>query len=219
MEYSLDINENHVLITFSSKQKILSSSVFNGGFVKANNVLILKVDDTSETKTYEPPQITLEKYCDKLKLNGTTIGLMTAAKMNSFRKSELKEKEITVECLLTCGLTNAKCAGDEAEWKHFYSENYKPGTINIIIITNACLSDSTLVESIMTVTEAKASVLNELKIKSTVSDKIATGTGTDAIVIVNGSNNKIDYAGKHVLFGEMLGKATRKALFESIKNI
>jgi len=114
--------------------------------------------------------------------------------------------------MLTSGLTNARRAGDPADYRRIPA-----GTINIIFLTNARLTPAAMVETIMTITEAKCAVLSELKIKSTLTGKIATGTGTDAIAVVSGyGSTEISYAGKHVLFGEITAKAVMQALKESL---
>ena len=70
----------------------------------------------------------------------------------------------------------------------------------------------------MIVTEAKAAVLRESGIRSPVSNKIATGTGTDAIAVVSGHGPEtVRYCGKHVLFGEILGRLVTDALTASVK--
>lgn len=222
MDYILDVTDKYVLIKLNEKRSILGSAVYNGAFNKVKNILILKVDDDKGLKKCEPPEVTLKECSKKMNLKGKTAGLMTAADMRSFQSFKCCEEDIFVECLLTCGLSNTRCAGDKAEWRQFYADNYKSGTINIVIITNAFLTETAMTESIITVTEAKSSVLQELNIKSKVSNRIATGTGTDSIVIVNGKNDnkrKINYTGKHVLFGEMLGVSVRNALLSSIKII
>jgi adenosylcobinamide amidohydrolase len=48
----------------------------------------------------------------------------------------------------------------------------------------------------------------------------ASGTGTDAIAVVNGRGPvKIRYCGKHALFGEMLAKAVIEALTASLDQL
>jgi len=74
-----------------------------------------------------------------------------------------------------------------------------------------------MVECIMMATEAKSACLQNLGVKSPVSGEIATGTGTDSCAIACGTGPKVEYCGKHVLFGELLAKAVYKALKESLE--
>ncbi len=79
------------------------------------------------------------------------------------------------------------------------------------------MSHAAMVESVMLATEAKTFAMRELGVKSSVSGKIATGTGTDAIAVVNGLGSEtIRFCGKHVLFGEMLASVVIDAITESL---
>jgi adenosylcobinamide amidohydrolase len=74
-----------------------------------------------------------------------------------------------------------------------------------------------MVEAVITTTEAKTAALQNLGIKSPVSDNLATGTGTDAVAIVSGHGSiKISYCGKHVVFGEILAKLVIEAVCASL---
>jgi adenosylcobinamide amidohydrolase len=79
------------------------------------------------------------------------------------------------------------------------------------------MSPAALVESVMLAAEAKTVAMRELDVKSPVSRAIATGTGTDAIAVANGTGPEtIRYCGKHVLFGEMLASAVIEAITTSL---
>ena len=79
------------------------------------------------------------------------------------------------------------------------------------------MSPAAMVESVMLVTEAKTVAMRKLSVKSPVSGTIATGTGTDAIAVVNGFGSEtIRYCGKHVIFGEMLASVVIEAITESL---
>ena len=92
------------------------------------------------------------------------------------------------------------------------------GTINIIVLTSAILTDAAMVEALMIATEAKSAALQETGVLSPVSNKIATGTGTDAIAVVSGQGPElVAYCGKHVLFGEVLGRLVTDGVKASIK--
>jgi adenosylcobinamide amidohydrolase len=119
--------------------------------------------------------------------------------------------------MVTAGISNARCAGDSADIHTFQPDANPTGTINIIISTNATMSPAAMVESVMLATEAKTVAMRKLGVKSPVSGAIATGTGTDAIVVASGFGSEtIHYCGKHVIFGEMLASAVIEAITESL---
>ena len=145
--------------------------------------------------------------------------MMTSASMDSFRRVSRSSQGVEISAMVTAGISNARCAGDRADWRTFQPDANPTGTINIIILTNAMMSHAAMVESVMTVTEAKTVAMRKLGVKSTVSGEIVTGTGTDAIAVVNGFGPEtIHYCGKHVLFGEMLASAVIVAITGSLSD-
>lgn len=215
MKQRIESTPVHVHVEFDQPRRVLSSAIYNGGLVDATHVLNLNVEKNIDEpeKVFEPPEKTLAGYCRRHRWRGVTVGLMTAASMNSFRKARRVEQGVEVTALVTAGLSNARRAGDRAEWRCFNEPEPAVGTINMIILTTARLTDAVMVEAMLVMTEAKAAVLQELGAKSRVSDTVATGTGTDAAVVVSGwGPPQVRYCGKHVLFGEMLASATMEAL-------
>lgn len=210
---------NHVVVHLSHNRPVLSSAPYHGGLVNADRLLIQKVTENFKgTKgPFEPPMVTLKKYCRQQGWPGMTVGMMTSAKMSSFRHVHRQSQGVVVAAVVTAGVSNARRAGDPADYRQFETEQTLSGTINSIILTNATLTPAAHVEAVMVATEAKTAILQELDIISPVSAKSATGTGTDAIAVVNGLDSpKITFCGKHTLFGEMLALVTMEALFASL---
>ncbi len=191
----------------------LSSAPLNGGLFHANRILNLRVNGEHTTA---PPETTLQYFANIQNWQGSTIGLMTAASMNSMRYRRHRYRSESMELWLTCGLSNARCAGDKADWPYLSSLPPKPGTINIIFATSFKLEPAAMVELSMLLTEAKCSTLQALNIKSPISNNIATGTGTDALVIVAGSGKQERWVGKHTEFGEITANLLIDALTASI---
>ncbi|MCI1943661.1 adenosylcobinamide amidohydrolase [Clostridium luticellarii] len=218
----LEVTDNHVHINFSEPVEILSSAILNGGFTRASNIVNVKVGQNKNkdsNKIFPPPEVTLQQYIKSKKWEGSSVGIMTAANMKSFRTSREVQGSVIVQSFITLGVSNARRAGDTADWKSFNSHSPKPGTINIILGTNARLSKAAMVEAIMIISEAKTCVMQDFNILSSVSGKTATGTGTDSCVVFTGTGENIDYCGKHVLMGEMVAKAVLKALKDSLSEI
>lgn len=215
-EVSLEHDQNHIHVEFCSPRQVISSAVLNGGFVHADHLVNLRVPKRFTSP--EAPEITLAKYCADAGWNGTIVGMMTAASMDSFRIATDSVQDTDIVVLVTTGLSNPRCVGDHAEHRKMTMPSGEVGTINIIAITSTTLTAPAMVEALMIVTEAKAAVLQESGIRSPVSNKIATGTGTDAIAVVSGHGPEtVRYCGKHVLFGEILGRLVTDALTASVK--
>jgi len=219
--FELIHTSEHICFRFGREHLVLSSAVFNGGACTASNVLIMKVAENFEgTKPiFENPENTLAEYCRRLQLRGTTVAMMTAASTDSFRLVSRSLQGVEISAMVTAGISNARCAGDRADWRTFQTNADPTGTINIIILTNATMSHAAMVESVMLAAEAKTVALRTLGVKSPVSGAIATGTGTDAIAVVNGFGpGTIRYCGKHVIFGEMMASVVIEATTEPLSD-
>jgi adenosylcobinamide amidohydrolase len=219
--FELKQTPEHIYVVFNTERPVLSSAVFNGGACTASNILIMQVAENFDgtKQIVENPENTLAEYCRQLQLSGTTVGMMTSASMDSFRLASRSAQGVAISVLVTAGISNARCAGDRADWRTFQTDADPTGTINIIILTNAMMSHAAMVESVMLATEAKTVAMRKLGVKSPVSGAIATGTGTDAIAVANGFGSEtIRFCGKHVLFGEMLASVVIEAITESLSD-
>lgn len=208
--------EDHIHVHFNQPRRVLSSAVLNGGLIEAYHILNLKVPKHSEDP--ETPEETLLNYGDNRNWLGTTVGMMTAASMQSFRINKETVQGIEIAILVTTGLSNPRRTGDRAEHRVIGEKCEEAGTINIIAMTSARLTDAAMVEALLVVTEANTAALQDVGILSPVSGRIATGTGTDSAAIVSGQGpGVVAYCGKHVLFGEVLGRLTTDAVAASIE--
>jgi adenosylcobinamide amidohydrolase len=223
MQIEVSSGSSYFALDFGVKVRTLSSAVLNGGFCRVGSVLNLRVDENlgGVKNDFPPPEQTLLAESEKMGLLPPTAGMMTAASMNSFKRAEIINNGAEVYCYLTSGLSNALAAGDPGEFdpgRMFDSpENVRFGTINIAAGTNLALSDAAMAEALMVCTEAKSSVLFELGVKSTVSGRTATGTGTDSMLIFSAGGAEENYCGKHTILGEMFAAAVRTALNESLR--
>ena len=217
--YDIKTSEKFVNINFSKKCNCLSSAIYNGGFQEVSSGLIINVEENFNGKKsdFEDPEITIKNAGEKIGINSPFFGMMTSAKMSSFRTESEITNDVIVSAFLTAGVSNAKRIGEKAEWQNFEHNNYSAGTINIILFTNVSLSFAAMTEAIMMITEAKSAALQDLKVL-TDKNNIATGTGTDSTAIVCSENDKkAKYCGKHTLIGEMTGKTVYRALINSLK--
>ena len=209
----------HVHVALFRSRRVLSSAPYNGGWVEADHLLILNVRDNykGDQGPFEPLCQTFESHCCSKAWRGKTVGMMTSARMSSFRSEMRSAQGVEMNILVTAGTSNARRAGDPAECRTFDTAETISGTINLIVLTTATLSPAAMVETVMVVTEAKTAALQNLGILSPVSGKVATGTGTDAIAVVSGNTSpEIGFCGKHTLFGEMLASATIDAVCSSL---
>lgn len=95
-----------------------------------------------------------------------------------------------------------------------------PGTINTMIFINHPLIPGAMAGVIMTATEAKSAALQELAVNSRYSEGLATGTGTDQIVVaaMQTEARPLTSAGKHTKLGELIGRAVLAAVKQTLGN-
>ena len=125
-------------------------------------------------------------------------------------------EQIWVEGFVTVGTSNAVRAGEPVTPKQRTSCETHPGTINLILVTNARLSASAMVGMVQVATEAKTAVLLRAKVKSWTGRLGATGTGTDAVVVVGGDGPFQRYSGTHTLLGELVGQVIETGVTEGL---
>ena len=112
--------------------------------------------------------------------------------------------------------------GDSAS---YYEEdgNYEilpPGTINIFLFINQNLTDAAMSRALMLCGESKAAAVSQLLLGSCYSEEIATGSGTDGIVIASklcGARTLTD-ASEHSKLGELIGKSVKSAVKQALLN-
>ncbi|MDC7232657.1 MAG: adenosylcobinamide amidohydrolase [Spirochaetales bacterium] len=221
LSVGINHNEENALLSFSTPVQTLSSALYNGGRQRVSHVLNMKVhhNKSDEYEGYEHPHISLENRACELGVTGPFAGMMTSASMKSFRYKTIIEDDLGVFCCLTAGLTNARAAGDPADFRDLQAHRAGSGTINIVAGTNAALSEAALAEALMIVTEARCSSVMKHAVLSKVSGSTATGTGTDSNLVFSGSGPEIHFCGKHTLLGEMLARAVIEPMDEVIRII
>jgi len=149
--------------------------------------------------------------------------LSTGVDMDNAAVCEKSYQEFTVCCLTTAGVKgNAQRMGvDKASWVERDGEFVNVlGTINIVLLTNANLSDGAMARAIITATEAKTAALQDLDVRSIFTPQSqATGTGTDNMIIVSGKRlgKMLRSTGGHTKMGELIRVSTKIAVTEAIE--
>jgi iron complex transport system ATP-binding protein len=144
---------------------------------------------------------------------------MTAVPMTQVVSSREEGGGIWVECFATVGVTNAVRAGEPSRREVVETGGCTAGTINLILVTNACLAVSALVCAVQVATESKTGVLRDHAVPSWTGAPGATGTGTDAVVVacaLRGNGPRHSYAGTHTDIGSMIGRAVAECLTQGL---
>lgn len=186
---------------------VLSSSFFGGGFRRVRHILNASV---AEDYCSDAPAADLRAIAGRCGVHGPFVGLLTAVPLRKARIVFAGEGGLRVGVLATAGVSNATSAGVSRPCVS------RPGTINIVVLLDAKLTRSAMLNAMITVTEAKCAVLNEMDIR-TPDGGLATGTSTDTVsVAMTGLGPAQPYAGPATVLGWLIAKTVRQAVAESL---
>jgi adenosylcobinamide amidohydrolase len=148
------------------------------------------------------------------------VQMATAADLDNLAVVTKEYGPLTVTVLATAGArSNALRTGvDLGEHIEGENPNDTHGTINIMLLTNAQMTDGAMARAIVTVTEAKTAALQDLRVPSTYTPSAqATGTGTDSVIVVSGTDGPCaTYTGGHSRLGGLIGEAAHQAVVEAL---
>jgi ABC-type Fe3+-hydroxamate transport system substrate-binding protein/adenosylcobinamide amidohydrolase len=144
----------------------------------------------------------------------STSILITGADMENLVMVSKKYQDLEIHVMATAGVqSNAMRMSKDI------GLYYKAGTINLIIMSSRKLSKKAMTRAMITATESKTAALQDMDIRSayTPLKNSATGTGTDNIIVVQGSSGAmIDQTGGHTKAGELIAKAVYDAVSQAI---
>ncbi|MBC8521555.1 MAG: alpha-ribazole phosphatase CobZ [Methanomicrobia archaeon] len=179
--------------------KVLSSAVYNGGFVSAKTILNLNVSSDFKVNAFE----LFDSFLDEqgLEKDGV-VGMMTAVAMNNAR---IIEKE-DVTAIITAGISKRS-----------------KSTVNIILLINNNLSQSAMANAVIVATEAKTAAFFDLDVHDEKGD-LFTGDSTDSVVVAcygygegKGEGRKEEiFAGKATKLGKVIYEVVREGVMEAL---
>jgi adenosylcobinamide amidohydrolase len=237
----IEYSPKSIVVLFPSPRKVLSSAPFAGGFRTADAIVNLRTS-AQETKKRDAGEI-LGSFLRTSRLGGRAVGFLTSAHLEYAQFVRLQHEDTILLAIVTAGTSNAlnitdrnetpytgvaPCTSDTnvkdrdvkdrdvpgTEAADMDVPGMKPGTINIILLTNAELLDECCVSAVISATEAKSAALFDLGVRSVISGRQATGTGTDAVAVVSGGGMRYRFAGGHTVFGQLIGEA----VYTGVKN-
>jgi adenosylcobinamide hydrolase len=212
---------NTLLVSFGEKRRVLSTwDGYREVKFVGNTYTPLNLSRHT-MKNYEEFQ---EKFPLTLGIRPEEIAfLSTGVNMDNLAVCEASYQELKVCCLVTAGAKgNALRTGMDVASYVERAGNFvsTAGTINVILLTNAALTEGAMARTIITATEAKTAALQDPDVRSTYTPQIqATGTGTDNIIVVSGkgSSKPLRLTSGHTKIGELIGFSTKIAVAEALK--
>jgi adenosylcobinamide amidohydrolase len=164
------------------------------------------------------PDALISESGKKVGVKGDFVGMVTAACVKNFALASKREDDVGVSVIATAADDDGNtCDHAESAGEEINAQVVEKGTINIIVVIDGNPTESCLVSSIITATEAKTAAMLELDIRSRYSGKVATGTITDAVVVSQTSRGEpIWFGGPASKLGQLVGSCTRQAVREAI---
>lgn len=218
-------NRDTLLIRFAGGRNIAATSPQNGGLrAGMTGIFNHTIPDDIETPA-DLPGGSVERYMEitagRLGLApGTGAGLLTSAKMENAALETLRFRTLKVRAVITAGVDkNGVRAGDPAS---YYEEGGQfhclGGTVNILLTISADLTPGALLKSVITATEAKTAAIQELLAPSCYSAGLATGSGTDGIIVAAdpAAELKLTDAGGHSVLGELIGRTVKTGVKKAL---
>jgi adenosylcobinamide amidohydrolase len=186
---------------FPQPMRAIASGPLGGGIGPCRWVVNATVD-----KDYDrlDPDGHLLEIADALGLAGPGTGLLTAVDVTDAVTA--RDGGVTVVATVGLGHPTLAAAADEPEGRR---AGEQVGTINIVALVPAALSDAALVNAVATATEAKVQALWECGV-------VATGTASDAVFIgvpgVGGEGQVEPFGGPRSTWGAPLARAVHAAV-------
>lgn len=223
----LAFERRYISAFFTLPQRVLSSCRVNGGLrddisCVCNHQICEPAGHMASipASACDDPAAYLRAITAEFGLPDGTALLTTAANVQCAGTALEEFGALKLLAVITAGVDgNAARAGDPASYVESAGQAspLTPGTINIMLFLNTPLTAGAMLEAAMLATEAKTSVLQELSVPSLYSSALATGTGTDGLILAAPLEGAaLTNAGKHSKAGELIGLAVRRALYEAL---
>ena len=148
--------------------------------------------------------------------------LWTGVDLQNMAVASRSFEDLTVVVLVTAGVrSNAQRLGEDraGHLERCGGFSRLHGTINVVLLTNASLTQGAMARALITITEAKTAALEDLDVRSSYTplENQATGTGTDNAIVVPGDGPRITCVGGHTVAGELIARATKEGVQEAIR--
>ncbi|MGD0450328.1 MAG: adenosylcobinamide amidohydrolase [Candidatus Bathyarchaeia archaeon] len=208
----LIVKENVLAVICDTALITVSSAFYNGGYKQIKAVLNVGVPEGyNDRSLHLDPLKLINSSAAKLGITKDYLAMVTAAKINNYSLVSKKADDFSVSVVVTAGCKHGESSGEEMDVQEIH------GTINIIVLIDGKPTESCVVASLITATEAKSAALRDLDVRSLYTGDSATGSITDSVTIASTDIGKtISYGGPASKLGKLVGNCTRKAVTEAL---
>lgn len=210
-EESLEVSlgDRCCIIRLAVPHESTGFAVLGGGLATTRNVTIHEVRNADLGADVDPSEFASELQRTRVGEEG--VVLLTSRTLFDVDVVSARDGDVDATAVATVGLGNALRIGDSA------GPIDLPGTINLVVRVSCPLTLEARLEALTLLAEARTAAVLEHRFASRRSGLRATGTGTDAIVLLSPSGaSPTRYAGKHTSVGAALGAAAFGAVKDGI---
>jgi len=206
LSWRLFVSEEHALVGATGPIRLASCAPIGGGVRDALGVVNMSVPkdfalcDLSELARRRLADAHLPLDC---------AVMFTAARIENAVLSQRDE----VACAITAGLSNAASIGHTSPCDAL--GHHQVGTINIILLIDAILSDACLINTVQSAAEAKCAAVMDMGVL--VEGERATGTTTDCVAVGSTQRGRHhEYAGSGTVLGHTIGRLVRRGVRRAV---
>lgn len=206
---ALRVHGDRLVLDLGSDRPCLSSAVLGGGLGRVRTWLDLEVP--LHYARLDPRAHLAEEARG---LPRPVVAMMTAASVADVCSATVGD--VTVHATVGVSVPLA-AAGSRDLRPGALDRPARVGTINIAAVLQTALTPAGLVNAVQTVTEAKAQALAEGGLRAVNHDGAATGTATDAVLVVTvDGSDASDFAGPASTVGHDLARATHRCIADGL---
>jgi adenosylcobinamide amidohydrolase len=208
----LVVQENVLAVFCDSALKTVSSAYFNGGTRQVKTLLNIGVPEGyNDLSLHLDPLELITSSAAKVGVTEDYLAMVTAAKIKNYSLVTKKADGFSVSIAATAGCQHGESSGEEMDVREI------TGTINIIVFIDGDPTDSCMVASLITATEAKSAALRDFDVRSRYTGDSATGSVTDSVTVAStGKGKNLILGGPASKLGKLVGSCTRQAVSEAL---
>lgn len=207
----IKIFPDYVLLITPEPLKVVSSALHNAGIGWYDTFMNRCVD---QHYMCSDAHVEMEQYIQAEGfMPSKSVAMMTAVAAKHAIINEYEEDGLKVVVVVTAGVGNAV----DASKSYLREPMWHIGTINMWIFINGILTDESLLQAMMTATEAKVKAMADEQIIDQVSGTIATGTSTDSMLVAATQQGELqEYAGTVTKAGRLIGRGVYETTVEAL---
>jgi len=208
----LIIKDNVLAVICDNALMTVSSAFYNGGYKQVKAVLNVGVPEGyNDRSLHLDPLELITSSAAKIGFTKDYLAMVTAAKISNYSLASINAENFSISVIATAGCKHGESSGEQMDVEE------SPGTINIIVLIDGNPTESCIVASLITATEAKSAALQDFDVRSFYTGDSATGSITDSVTVAStGLGKAIIYGGPASKLGQIVGFCTRKAVSEAL---